>query len=545
MGAIQLKDDLPLESRVHLDELSKNVEMLNRFFQLPYDANTSQNYCHKCLTAAGTVPTDWQTQFELCGHNATATRESITNQYIQTLRTTMDQWYESQRAVAHDYIVLKLTNDNFAPKTLTLDPRIIEWVDRAVKASKADMLLGIDTKAKEDAFDQYQTALSLHAVSHENDLAFVRDDYERRLEEARQYYNKRIAEAESNFQAEYQMLIDQGKANRPIITDPTARKKRRGSVSTASSPVVTKAQPTNTPIPIKEKATSPPCANPAKATAAPLPPPPAFSTDPMLTQIMNLMSEQFGQMNNRLDKLEATKAEEATKSDEQHTTSWDNIDFDYVSQADNLSTWNQPEIDKSLADQARVDLTDIEYGNEDYTDPPNHPSYMGATPDMTNLPLAEVTGPPPVSQDSDCVLLSGPPTPTRNNPNPTPKSGLRPPERAQRVDFTSGRLASDSFGIPVGGVMKADGSISYRNTAIRPKNKATTSSSIPPHMRPYSSRELQDLSKPTIISHALFAFNKVIGKSHRKEEVIRLRLSTSLGHPWICTGKPVGKPAGH
>ena len=24
-----------------------------------------------------------------------------------------------------------------------------------------------------------------------------------------------------------------------------------------------------------------------------------------------------------------------------------------------------------------------------------------------------------------------------------------------------------------------------------------------------------------------------------------LRLSTSLGHPWICTGKPVGKPAGH
>ena len=24
-----------------------------------------------------------------------------------------------------------------------------------------------------------------------------------------------------------------------------------------------------------------------------------------------------------------------------------------------------------------------------------------------------------------------------------------------------------------------------------------------------------------------------------------IRLSMSLGHPWICTGKPVGKPAGH
>ena len=241
----------------------------------------------------------------------------------------------------------------------------------------------------------------------------------------------------------------------------------------------------------------------------------------MLTQIMNLMSEQFGLLSNRLDKLETAK------TDEQHTTSWDNIDYDYASQAENLSTWNQPEIDKSLADQARVDLANIEYGNEDYADPPNHPSYMGATPDMTNLPLSEVTGPLPISQDSDCVLLSGPPTPTKTNPNPAPKSGLRPPERAQRVDFISGKLATDSFGIPVGGVMKADGSISYSNAAIRPKNKATTSSSIPPHMRPYSFHELQDLSKPTIISHALFAFNKVIGKGHRKEEVIRQYLNAA------------------
>ena len=225
MGAVQLKDDLPLESRVHLDELSMNVEMLNRYFQLPYDANTLQNYCHKCLTAEGTIPTDWQIQFEHCGRNATATREHITNQYIQALRTTMDQWYESQRAVAHDHIVLKLTNDNFAPEILTLDPRIIEWVNRAVQTSKADMLLGIDSKAKQDAEDQYQTALAQHAVSHENDLAFVRDDYEQRLQDARQYYDKRLAEAESNFQAEYRNMIDQGKANRPIITDPTARKK--------------------------------------------------------------------------------------------------------------------------------------------------------------------------------------------------------------------------------------------------------------------------------------------------------------------------------
>ena len=318
-------------------------------------------------------------------------------------------------------------------------------------------------------------------------------------------------------------MIDQGKANRPIITDPTARKKRRGSMSTASSPVVTKAQPTNTPTPIKENMTPSPLPNLAKAVDAPLPHPPAPPTDPMLTQIMNLMSDQFGKLANRLDKLEAAKSDEP----QPHTTSWDNIDYDYAAQTDNLSTWNQPQIDKSLADQARIDLDNIEYGNEGYTDPPNHPSYMGATPDMTNLPLSEITGPLPVSQDSDCVLLSGPPTPTKTNPNPASKSGFRPPERAQRVDFISGKLATDSMGIPVGRVMKADGSISYSNAAVRPKNKATTSSNIPPHMRPYSFHELQDLSKPTIISHALFAFNKVIGKSHRKEEVIRQYLNAA------------------
>ena len=515
MGAVQLKEDLPLESRVHLDELSKNVEMLHRYFQLPYDANTSKNYCHKCLTAEGTVPTNWQIQYERCGHNATATREHITNQYIQLLRKTMDQWYESQRAVAHDHIVLKLTNDDFAPEILTLDPRIIEWVERSVKNTKAEMLVGIDAKAKADADKQYQHALAQYAISYENELAATKNDYERRLQDAKQYYDKRVAEAEANFQIDYQKMIDQGKANRPIITDPTARKKRRGSVSTVSSPVVTKAQPINTPPPTTETAS-------AKAAPVPSPPPPPPPTDPMLTQIMSLMSEQFGLLTSRLDKLEATKTEP-----EQHTTSWNNIDYDYAGQTDNLSTWNQPEIDKSLAEQARVDLANIEYGNVDYEDPPNHPSYMGATPDMANLPLSEVTGPLPLSQDSDCVLMSGPPTPTKTNPNPAPKSGLRPPERAQRVDFTSGKLASDSFGIPVGGVMKADGSISYSNAPVRPKNKATTSSSLPPHMRPYSLHELQDLSKPTIISHALFAFNTSISKKVLKDEAIRQYLNAA------------------
>ena len=50
MGAMSLRNDLSLENRAHLTELAKNIEMLNRYFQIPYDEHNSTNYCHKCLT---------------------------------------------------------------------------------------------------------------------------------------------------------------------------------------------------------------------------------------------------------------------------------------------------------------------------------------------------------------------------------------------------------------------------------------------------------------------------------------------------------------
>ena len=109
IGAASFTCDLPLESRDHFIELSKNIESINRYFQLPYDESMSTNYCHKCLTAEGTTPTHWQTQLELCGHNATAACESITNQYIQAINTKMHEWYESLRMATHDQIILKIS----------------------------------------------------------------------------------------------------------------------------------------------------------------------------------------------------------------------------------------------------------------------------------------------------------------------------------------------------------------------------------------------------------------------------------------------------
>ena len=181
MGATSLRNDLSLESRAHLIELAKNIERVNRYFQLPYEEHTTTNYCHKCLTMQGTTPVEWQAHLELCGHNATAARDSIHNQYIQELNKQMLTWYESQRALVHDQIVLHITNDNFAPDILTADPRIREWASRVTDDARQRALIGIDQKAKQAAEDSYQTSLIQYQISHENDLERVREEHQRNI----------------------------------------------------------------------------------------------------------------------------------------------------------------------------------------------------------------------------------------------------------------------------------------------------------------------------------------------------------------------------
>ena len=87
LGAHSFTNDLSLESRSNITELAKNIEKINRYFQIPYDEYNSTNYCSSCLIAQGTTPIHWQSQLELCGHNATAAKDSILNQYIQALHT--------------------------------------------------------------------------------------------------------------------------------------------------------------------------------------------------------------------------------------------------------------------------------------------------------------------------------------------------------------------------------------------------------------------------------------------------------------------------
>ena len=238
--------------------------------------------------------------------------------------------------------------------------------------------------------------------------------------------------------------------------------------------------------------------------------------DPMM-QFLTTLSKQMEKLTDRFNKLE---------SENRNTyTTWD----------DNPSQWRQPQNDAALAGSApQIDYDKIEYDNPDmYNDPPNDHSFVGEY----ELPAQTNTAPAPedehhlfgveepkvpehlLNPDSDCVLLSGPPTPTPKIPRPL---GLRPPERAQCVDFDSGRLASDSFGMPVGGLCKADGSISFSNAnPSRNNNTSKKPLPIPTNVTPYSPDQLVLFSKDMIIAHALFAFQTVIPRSARKPEVIR------------------------
>ena len=418
----------------------------------------------------------------------------------------MIEWYESQRVIAHDQIVLKITNDNFAPEILTADPHIIEWSNRAVEDARSRSLTAIDTRAKQAAEDQFQTSLVQYELTHENDLARLREDYQQSYLKIQDHWREKLVEAEAQLQKQHQELIEKARSHNPVIVDPTARKKRRGSVSTINSPIVTKSQPfsSSSIIPVSDadhSSNHPQTLPPAPLEQPVLSNPPTTTTLDPMTQIMNMMSKQFEKLTERLDKLEANNTNEYMN--------WNNPNWD------NASTWNQPKTDLVLAETKFEDpyIANIDYDNAElYDDPPNDHTFVG----VSDPPIPEPE--PHPDPDSDCVILSGPPTPTAPKTAP---SGFRPPERAQRVDFVSGKLATDSFGIPVGGRCNANGTISFSNTPSRINKPKKPSAPSPEHMIPYTNDQLRMFTKDDIITHALLAFNHSIPRKCNKAQVVQ------------------------
>ena len=179
MGAALLHNDLSLESRENLTHFANDIEKLHRFFKIPYHECNSLEYCTNCLTAQGSTPTleNWKAQLELCGHDATVAKQSLLNQFITKFNTSMHEWYDENRKMAHDEVVNRIVNPT-NPPLIGADPRIIEWSHRYADHVREDMIKYLNTKAKDAAQDGFAHQLVEYEVHHTNDLAIKKQELE-------------------------------------------------------------------------------------------------------------------------------------------------------------------------------------------------------------------------------------------------------------------------------------------------------------------------------------------------------------------------------
>ena len=439
LGATSLYNDLPLESRENLTHFANDIEKLHRFFKIPYHEKNSLEYCTNCLKAQGSTPTleNWKAQLELCGHDATVAKQSLLNQFIMKFNTSMHEWYDENRRMAHDEVVNRIVNPT-NPPLIGADPRILEWSHRYATQVREEMIEYLDVKAKDKAQDNFTHQLVEYEVHHTNDLAIKKQELETQfLAEVARMCQDTDARIETiRQQCADQVRLAQAESQRTIeehtltLQDPVARKKRRGSIS-ISSPTIMKRQDTQTETPALPH---PLPAHPTPSTTKPIDP------DPML-KMMEMFSKHFDTLAKRLDKIEANNNAATT-----YTTTWEQ-------DCDPSKPWGLPDQERpgSPIDTSKYDA--LNYDDPAFYD--NADDFMGEEmPDDAPPPTKAAAEP-----DSDCILLSSPPTPTAPE-RPTVPLGLRPPERAKRVDFINPVLATDSFGM-TGGRCLPDGSVSF------------------------------------------------------------------------------------
>jgi hypothetical protein len=511
MGADSLFNDLSLESRENLTFFANDVEKLHRFFKIPYHERDSLEYCTNCLQAQGSVPTveNWKAQLELCGHDATAAKHSLVNQFMLKFNTSMHEWYEENRKMAHDEVVNRIVNPA-NPPLVAADPRILEWCHRYANQARENLTNHLDIKAKNEAQDNFSHQIVAYELNHANDLATKKQQLEAQLHlevtQIRQDSDARIAKIRQDAaqqirfaEIESQRTVEEAKnilrleeeSRKTTIQDPVARKKRRGSVSIISSPIVMKRQDLDLPDP---------------QPTLPAPPTEPSVPDP-LTSMMAMFSKHFETLTKRLDRIE-TNANNANS----YTSTWE-------TGCDPAKPWG---LTTEQEDNRNVPYDASKYDNFNYEDPAfyDNPHDVGVVYPEDDITSAVPYPTAAVQEVEDCMLLSGPPTPTAPEP-PVAPSGFRPPERAKRVDFINPNLATDSFGM-TGGRCLPDGSVSFAplpKTTKRPPPKGSQAD--------LSEDTLQGLPKDTIRAHAKARFDMNIPKTCRKEDMINRYLNAA------------------
>jgi hypothetical protein len=429
MGGTSLYNDLSLESRTNLTFFANDVDKLQRFFKIPFHEKNSIEYCTNCLKAQGTVPTreHWIAQLELCGHDASAAKHSLINQFMLKFNTSMHEWYEENRKMAHEAIVDRIIHTS-NPPVVVADPRILEWCHLYADQARENLINYHDSKAKDEAQNNFTHQLTAYELTHTNDLAIKRNELEAQfhLEVAhiRQDADSRIAKIREDAaeqirlaKIESHQLIEEAKsglrleeeAHKLVIQDPVARKKRRGSISIVSSPTILKRQdPAFGSASIVPDAQ--PSTQPDPQPAAPLQPDPIMtSMKSMMESVMGSFGKQLETITDRLDRIESSK-------NDTYTTTWEQDrdpprPWGFTKEQEDLEAANDP------YDAGKYDS--IDYNNHEMFDVPDSPipDEMGI-----DLPDEELTAKVPYPVPPADPSLT---TPVPQVPKPT---GLRPPE---------------------------------------------------------------------------------------------------------------------
>jgi hypothetical protein len=440
----------------------------------------------------------------------------------------MHEWYDENRKMAHDQVVDFIIHTS-NPSVIGADPRIIEWARRYADQARENLINFQDSKAKNQAQDNFTHQLTVYELNHTNDLAIKKRELEAQfhleISQIRQDTNDRIskiredaleqihrAEVERSYDIETAKirLRPEEDGHKPTIQDPSARKKRRGSISCTQSPTILKRQDlSNGEAPI---VSAQPLTHPNPQPITPAPPTKANVPDPIMSSMMEMISKQFESLTKRLDRIESTP-------NDNYTTTWDR---DRAPPKPWGLTREQEEQDTLDDPFNATKYDDIDYDNPGMYDSPDDPELMGIdcpNEELTsNVPYPVM---PTAAQDTDCILVSGPPTPAA----PKPTAGFRPPERANRVDFITPNLVTDSFGM-TGGRCLPDGSVTFAPQ----KAKHTP---LPRDTVPLDEDALQKLSKEAIRVHAKRLFDMNIPKHCLKEEIINryLNLTRNANKP--------------
>ena len=374
--------DLNPDETNSLSVLGKAIGALERYFTDPLAENpTEWQQCLRCLKTNHIEVTKehWNAQLLTCGQMTEAAMSSILNKYARDFDKEIMEWVHEKRAFAFDQVIEIVVNAN--PPPFEADPRIKEYIERKaadLKPWAEDQAMKI---GKRKATTLYEQTRVTTLKNFDVDLADIRNDCDRRLQEARDKAQLEInainAECQQRIQdAKDKAVLDvttiraelkaQREANKAeahdsLIGSIRASNKKRGREAKRPNPIRTSsrtpsADSAGSHAPISETDYGEPSASTQEAMMAvdtgahaqegnsptpkaDIPLIPTAPTNPQISDMMALMKDCMEQQSKRLGMqleplIRRIERLEAPQPD------YDNMVPDYT--ADEYNMWQNP-----------------------------------------------------------------------------------------------------------------------------------------------------------------------------------------------------------